>query len=110
MAERNYELNRISPFEWEIPATGAMRVPVRIFADAELLKGIESDNAVEQAINVAHMPGIVRASHGHAGRALGIRLPDRRRGGVRPSRTAASSRRAGSGSTSTAACGWCART
>ncbi len=39
-----------------------MRVPVRIFADAELLKGIESDNAVAQAINVAHMPGIVRAS------------------------------------------------
>ncbi len=62
MAERNYELNRISPFEWEIPAAGAMRVPVRIFADAELLKGIESDNAVAQAINVAHMPGIVRAS------------------------------------------------
>jgi tRNA-splicing ligase RtcB len=62
MPERNYELNRISPFEWEIPATGAMRVPVRIFADAELLKGIESDNAVAQAINVAHMPGIVRAS------------------------------------------------
>ena len=62
MAERNYELRRISPFEWEIPPTGAMRVPVRIFADAELLKGIESDNAVAQAINVAHMPGIVRAS------------------------------------------------
>ena len=45
MAERNYELKRLSPFEWEIPPTGGMRVPVRIFADAELLKGIVSDNA-----------------------------------------------------------------
>ena len=62
MAERKYELRRLSPFEWEIPPFGGMRVPVRIFADAELLKGIESDNAAAQAINVAHMPGIVRAS------------------------------------------------
>jgi len=62
MAERSYELKRISPFEWEIPASGGMNVPVRIFAAAQLLEGIERDNAVEQAINVAHMPGIVGAS------------------------------------------------
>ncbi len=62
MAARDYELKQVSEFIYEIPAAGEMRVPVRIYANAELLEGIEGDNAVQQAINVAQMPGIVRAS------------------------------------------------
>jgi tRNA-splicing ligase RtcB len=62
MAEKNYELKQTGPFVYEIPATGKMRVPVRIYADAELLKTIERDNALAQAVNVAYMPGIVGAS------------------------------------------------
>jgi tRNA-splicing ligase RtcB len=60
--QRNYELNQVAPYVWEIPASGRMNVPVRIYADAGLLETIERDNAVQQAINVTHMPGIVRAS------------------------------------------------
>ena len=47
---------------WEIPATGGMRVPARIYASKKMLRAIFSDNAPEQAANVAHMPGIVGAS------------------------------------------------
>ncbi|KPK57575.1 MAG: tRNA-splicing ligase [Planctomycetes bacterium SM23_32] len=62
MAERGYELKQVGPLVWEIPATGRMNVPVRIYADSQLLESIERDNAVQQSINVAYMPGIVRAS------------------------------------------------
>jgi tRNA-splicing ligase RtcB len=62
MSERAYELKQVTPFVWEIPAFGKMNVPVRIYADKQLLETIERDNAVQQAINVTHLPGIVRAS------------------------------------------------
>ncbi len=62
MAERDYEIKKIDECVWEIPPTGKMNVPVRIYADSQLLEGIESDNAVQQCMNVAQMPGIVRAS------------------------------------------------
>jgi len=53
---------RVSDFEWLLPATGAMRVPVIIYADAALLRAMD-DKVREQASNVAMLPGIVRASH-----------------------------------------------
>ena len=62
MAERDYSIEKITDWEWQIPASGAMNVPVRIFADEDLLQGIERDNAVQQALNVATMPGIVGAA------------------------------------------------
>jgi tRNA-splicing ligase RtcB len=62
MAENDYELKQVSPFTWELPASGKMRVPVEVYASRELLQGIKSDGALEQAANVTHMPGIVRAS------------------------------------------------
>ncbi|MBV9193759.1 MAG: RtcB family protein [Solirubrobacterales bacterium] len=39
-----------------------MRVPGRLFADAELLAAIERDHSLEQLGNVATLPGIVEAS------------------------------------------------
>jgi tRNA-splicing ligase RtcB len=62
MAEQEYELQQVGPFVWEMPASGRMNVPVRVYASGELLEGIRGDNALEQAVNVAFMPGIVRAS------------------------------------------------
>jgi tRNA-splicing ligase RtcB len=53
---------RISEFEWRIPATGAMRVPVVIFADEALMRGMD-EKVREQASRVAMLPGIVRASY-----------------------------------------------
>ncbi len=62
MAEKGYELKQAGPYVWEVPPYGRMSVPARVYADAELIQAIERDNALEQAINVAVMPGIVRAS------------------------------------------------
>ncbi|HXU92584.1 MAG TPA: RtcB family protein, partial [Gallionella sp.] len=53
---------RIAEFEWHIPASGAMRVPVVIFADEALMRGMD-EKVREQASRVAMLPGIVRASY-----------------------------------------------
>ena len=39
-----------------------MRVPVRIYASHELVRDLEHDASLDQAANVAHLPGIVAAS------------------------------------------------
>jgi tRNA-splicing ligase RtcB len=58
----DYEVNKITDYTWEIPRTGKMRVPARLYASEDMLEDILSDEAPQQAINVAHMPGIVEAS------------------------------------------------
>jgi tRNA-splicing ligase RtcB len=57
-------VRKLDDFTWEIPedAREGMRVPGRIFADEELLRKADSDNALQQVINVAFLPGIERAS------------------------------------------------
>jgi tRNA-splicing ligase RtcB (3'-phosphate/5'-hydroxy nucleic acid ligase) len=57
------ELRRVDETLWEIPATARpdMRVPARVFADAELLDAIRDDRSLEQLGNVATLPGIVGA-------------------------------------------------
>jgi len=55
-------LNRIDETTWQLPAEGQMRVPVVIYADAALLDG-KDDKVLEQASNVAMLPGIVGASY-----------------------------------------------
>ncbi len=59
---RSIDLKRVNDYVWEIPRSGAMRVPARIYADDELMQAIRSDASLEQAANVAHLPGIVRYS------------------------------------------------
>ena len=55
------KLKRLAPCVWEIPQEGNMRVPGIIFADETLI--LEMDEKVrEQTVNVATLPGIVRAS------------------------------------------------
>ena len=56
------ELKRTSPDTWEIPKSGGMRVPGRIFASESLLVKAREDRATQQVANVAHLPGIVEAS------------------------------------------------
>jgi tRNA-splicing ligase RtcB (3'-phosphate/5'-hydroxy nucleic acid ligase) len=46
----------------ELPREGAMRVPARVYADAELLAAIRTDRSLEQLRNVATLPGIVEAA------------------------------------------------
>lgn len=58
------ETLRIDDELWELPvgSVPGMRVPARVFADAELLAAIEQDRSLEQLANVATLPGIVDAA------------------------------------------------
>ena len=63
------ELKQVSEYIWEIPKTGEMLVPGRIYADAGLIKHLVDDvnkgkewNALVQIRNVACLPGIQKAS------------------------------------------------
>lgn len=63
------EIKKITPYLWEVPKTGDMLVPGRIYGDEEtiqhLLKDIEMGkewNALKQVVNVACLPGIQKAS------------------------------------------------
>ncbi|MFN4149150.1 MAG: RtcB family protein [Rhodocyclaceae bacterium] len=51
-----------SDYEWEVPQTGAMRVPGIIFADRSLIEAMD-EKVREQVANVAKLPGIVAASY-----------------------------------------------
>ena len=50
------------PCHWELPVAGKMRVPVIVYASEALLREMD-DKALEQAVNVATLPGIVGASY-----------------------------------------------
>ncbi|HEU0303242.1 MAG TPA: RtcB family protein [Gaiellaceae bacterium] len=56
------ELRQVEELLWELPATGGMRVPARVFADGELLRSLEGDASLDQLRNVATLPGIVGAA------------------------------------------------
>lgn len=56
------ELIKISDYCWEIPRTGDMNVPGRIYTSPALLETIRMEEAFSQVANVACLPGIVTAS------------------------------------------------
>jgi tRNA-splicing ligase RtcB len=51
-----------SPFRFRIDRRDRMRVPGVVFATRDLLPQAAGDKALEQVVNVASLPGIVRAS------------------------------------------------
>jgi len=53
---------RVDATTWRIEPQGAMRVPAIIYADEDLIRDMD-DKVLEQAVNVATLPGIVRASY-----------------------------------------------
>ncbi len=53
------KVEKIADYIWEIPTTGKMRVPGRIFANDELMRQLENEQALQQVVNVAHLPGII---------------------------------------------------
>ena len=55
-------LIRRSATEWEIPRSGDMRVPAVVFASEVLIRDMD-EKVREQAVNVARLPGIVRACY-----------------------------------------------
>jgi tRNA-splicing ligase RtcB len=59
-ATASYPTIAVTPLVREIPVTARsdMRVPVRIYADDELWRQIADDRSLEQAVNVATLPGV----------------------------------------------------
>ncbi len=53
------DLIKLSDYLWEIPKTGAMRVPGRVYASAKMIDGMREDPCLTQVANVACLPGIV---------------------------------------------------
>lgn len=64
MRKLRYKVNKISDYKWEIPKgqKEGMKVPCIIFANEDLLIKADQDNALEQVVNVATLPGVVKAS------------------------------------------------
>ena len=56
------EVKQITDYLWEIPKTGGMRVPGRVYASKQLMDAIIKDDSLKQVQNVAHLPGIVKYS------------------------------------------------
>ena len=57
------DLKRAAENIWEIPKQGGMRVPARLYASDALIESIKRDNTLQQARNVACLPGILRMSY-----------------------------------------------
>ena len=62
MSNPVHDIRQVAECVWEIPRTGGMRVPGRIYADERLMPHIRSEKSLEQVANVAHLPGIVGRS------------------------------------------------
>ena len=64
------DIKRVSKAVWELPPTGLMRVPARIYATEKLLKSMDA-NVYGQITNVATLPGILQYGFcmpdGHSG-------------------------------------------
>jgi len=58
----NLALEPLDDIRWRIPKTGGMRVDGIIYSDRKLIKDLKSDGSLKQVANVAHLPGIVKAS------------------------------------------------
>jgi tRNA-splicing ligase RtcB len=58
------DFKQIEPYLYEIPSSfrSDMRVPARFYLNAELIEGVLGDKSLEQLVNVATLPGIVKYS------------------------------------------------
>ncbi len=56
------EAEKVNEFTWKIPKSGAMKVPAIIYASEKLMEKIRQDKTLEQAANVAKLPGIIKHS------------------------------------------------
>jgi len=85
-------LKRIDKIRWEIPKFDKrMRVPGRVYADDQLIEKMRQDRTLEQAANVAMLPGIYKYSivmpDGHQGYGFpigGVAAFDAKEGVISP--------------------------
>jgi len=62
MMVQSRDFNRIDKYLYEVPQSfrGDMRVPARFYADPELMEGALGDKSLEQLVNTATLPGVVK--------------------------------------------------
>jgi len=58
----DFTIRKIDEWRFLIPKTGAMRVPGLVFSSSELMPNIKDDQSLQQVVNVATLPGIVKHS------------------------------------------------
>lgn len=56
------KLKQLDAYKWEVPRTGAMRVPGIVYASPRMLEGPDHSEPLKQVSNVATLPGILKAS------------------------------------------------
>ncbi|RPJ81320.1 MAG: RtcB family protein, partial [Deltaproteobacteria bacterium] len=56
------DLIQKNDYLWEIPKTGNMNVPGRIYSSSSMIDSVSKEEACKQVANVAELPGIVTAS------------------------------------------------
>ncbi|MDX1632154.1 MAG: RtcB family protein, partial [Thermoanaerobaculia bacterium] len=56
------KIERIDENRWRIPREGKMRVDGVVYASEAMMEEIREDQSLQQVANVAHLPGILRAS------------------------------------------------
>lgn len=71
----NTKIKKISKFKFLVEKTGKMRVPVLLYSTDNLVKFIGKDKALEQLINVATLPGIVKYALGMPDMHQGYAFP-----------------------------------
>lgn len=86
-------ITKIGDFEYKIEPTyeSKMRVPVRIFANEDLLSKMLADKTIQQAVNVSKLPGVqknvVVLPDGHQGYGFpvgGVAIMDAKEGIISP--------------------------
>lgn len=57
-----HDLKRVDEYVYEVPATFRedMRVPARFYSDSRLLEGVLGDRSLEQLVNTATLPGVIK--------------------------------------------------
>src|SRR5919109_2806126 len=55
-------LEQLASYRFRLPRTGGMLVDGIVYADERMMRDIQKDESLQQVRNVAHLPGIVRAS------------------------------------------------
>lgn len=68
---KNYQVNKIEDYAWEIPRSEGMNVPVKIYSSEKLIEQIKEGRTIQQIVNATSLPGIVRSAYvmpdGHEG-------------------------------------------
>src|SRR3954468_3332365 len=55
-------VERLDDYRYRLPRVGGMLVDGIVYADERMMRDIQKDESLQQVRNVAHLPGIVRAS------------------------------------------------